>query len=154
MSKESNFIAICLAVLELLCVHKWTQRHVKLIDASLHYFIPKDCITQDRFYEIHKYMDIRPYCCVMQFVCCYNCRLHVARSGVDETAVTGMQDPNLGDSLLEGMRLQTITAMESGELILLQEKHGKIFCVRILILEASSIQAILLEHISTFLNHG
>jgi hypothetical protein len=53
--------------------------------------------------------------------------------------MTGMWDPTLGDSLLEGMRLQTITAMESGELILLQEKHGRIFCVRILILEALSI---------------
>jgi hypothetical protein len=63
----------------------------------------------------------------------------VAHSGVDEIAVTGMEDPTLADSHSEEMRLQIITAMESGELILLQENHGKIFCVRILMLEASSI---------------
>lgn len=78
----------------------------------------------------------------------------MAHTGVDETAVSGMEAPTLADSHSEGMKLQTITAMESGELIRLQENHGKIFCVRILILGVSSILATLLEHISTFLNHG
>jgi hypothetical protein len=83
---------------------------------------------------------MRPcYYVVTEFISYYNCSQRVAHSGVDETAVTGMKDPTLADSHSEGMRLQTVTAMESGELILLQENHGKILCVRILILEASSI---------------